>query len=270
MEEPRIEATSVGGRRLAWRVVGQGPPLLLVNGYAATGADWDPAFLAALAGRFEVVCPDNRGMGESDPGPEPMTVDAIATDLRAVMAARGIETCPVAGWSMGGFAAQRLAETAPQAIQALALLSTDPGGPEAVEAAPGDWAQLVDHSGPPREQASRLISLLFPPPAAEAIDREFGDLVAEARTALSPSVLAAQERAMEAWHREERPRSSERPPTLVVHGEEDRVIPAANAELLAARWDATPPELFRGCGHALMAQEPAAVASRLCGFFAGS
>ena len=33
---------------IAWTAVGDGPPLLLVNGYAATGADWDPSFLAAL------------------------------------------------------------------------------------------------------------------------------------------------------------------------------------------------------------------------------
>ena len=269
MEEARIESTEIDGRRLAWRVVGQGPPLLLVNGYAATGADWDPTFLAALAARYEVICPDNQGTGGSDPGPEPISVDALAADLRAVLAARGIESCPVAGWSMGGFAAQRLAETAPEAAEALALISTDPGGPAAVEADPADWQLLVDHSGSPREQASRLISLLFPPPQAEAIDREFGEVVAAARSALSPTILRAQEGAMEAWHREQRPAPRTAPPTLVVHGGEDRVIPAANAALSAERWGAAAPEVFSGCGHAVMAQQPEAVASGLCEFFAG-
>jgi pimeloyl-ACP methyl ester carboxylesterase len=270
VEEPRTESHSVDGRRLAWRVVGEGPPLLLVNGYAATGADWDPTFLTALAARFELICPDNRGMGESDLGSEPMSVDAIAADLRAVLEARGIETCPVAGWSMGGFAAQRLAETAPQSVTALALLSTDPGGSAAVEADPADWRQLVDHSGTPREQATRLISLLFPAPQAEAIDREFGEVVATARTALSPTALRAQEEAMEAWHRNDRPPPADPPPTLVIHGREDRVIPAANAAPLAERWTAAAPAVFDGCGHALMAQQPDAVASRLTEFLAAT
>lgn len=269
MDASRIESTIVDGRRLAWRLVGSGPPLLLVNGYAATGADWDPGFLAALAETHEVICPDNCGVGESDPLPGELTVDALAEDLKAVLAARGVETCPVVGWSMGGFAAQRLAEASPATVGALGLLATDPGGSESVAADPADWGQLTDHSGPPREQASRLISLLFPPPRAEQIDREFGEIVAAARADLSPAVLVAQEGAMEAWHREDRPPPSDPAPALVLHGHEDRVIPAANAEPLAARWGAARAEVFPGCGHALMAQEPEGIASRLREFFAG-
>ena len=243
------ETIRVVGRRLSWGRIGSGPPLLLVNGYAATGADWDPDFLAALAEGREVICPDNRGMGESDLGAEPLTVDAIAADLRAVLVAAGVEACPVVGWSMGGFAAQRLAETAPEMVSALALIATDPGGPAAATADPGDWARLTDPSGSPREQASRLISLLFPPPQAEEIDRQFGGVVAAARAELSPP--------------------AQRPPTVVLHGAEDRVIPAANAEPLAERWGAAGPEIFDGCGHAVMAQQPAAVASMLRELFAG-
>jgi len=263
------ETIRVVGRRLSWGRMGSGPPLLLVNGYAATGDDWDPGFLAALAEGHEVLCPDSRGMGESDLGSEPLTIDAIASDLRVVLEAAAIETCPVVGWSMGGFAAQRLAETSPKMVSALALIATDPGGPAAVTADPGDWARLTDPSGSPREQASRLISLLFPPPQAEAIDREFGEVVAAARAELSPEALRAQEEAMEAWHRAERPAPTERPPTVVLHGAEDRVIPAANAGPLAERWGAGQAELFDGCGHAVMAQQPAAVVSVLRELFAG-
>lgn len=268
MDASRLESTTVDGRRLAWRLVGSGPPLLLVNGYAATGADWDPGFLEALAETYEVICPDNCGVGESDPRPGQLTVDAVAADLGAVLAAQGVKSCPVVGWSMGGFAAQRLAETSPT-VAALGLLATDPGGASSVAPDPADWALLTDHSGSPREQASRLISLLFPPPQAAVIDRDFGEVVAAARADLSPTVLTAQEEAMEAWHREERPPPADPPPTLVLHGREDRIIPAANAEPLAARWSAADVEIFDGCGHALMALEPAVLASRLREFFAG-
>lgn len=42
-------AAEVEGRQLAWRTVGAGLPLLLVNGYAATSEDWDPGFGGAGA-----------------------------------------------------------------------------------------------------------------------------------------------------------------------------------------------------------------------------
>jgi len=260
----RIE---IGERSLAWTSAGEGAPLLLINGYAATSADWDPAFLGGLAEGFEVICPDNRGLGGSELGAvEEVTVDAMAADLEALLNERGIERLAVVGWSMGGFVAQRLALRSPQRVERLGLLGTDPGGAEAVLAEPDVWARLTDHSGTPREQASRLIALLFPPTLAPEIDREFGDLVAAARAQLSPQALRAQEAAMESWHADEQ-EPPQPPPTLVLHGERDAVIPAPNAGALAERWGGEC-ELFPGAGHAFMAQEPQRVAALLREFLA--
>lgn len=266
-ERPPATAIEVDGRRLAWSEAGEGEPLLLVNGYAATGADWDPGFLAALGASRRVICPDNRGLGGSELGDGELGIDDLAADLEALLDALEIERLPVAGWSLGGFVAQRLAERSPARVSALGLIDTDPGGSAAVLADPATWALLLDHSGSPREQATRLISLLFPPGPAAEIDRRFGDVVAEARAALSPAALRAQERAMAAWHREDRPppAAADRPPTVVVHGAEDVLIPAANAESLASRWAAARVEVIAGCGHAAMAQEPERVATLLLG-----
>ena len=236
------------------------PPLLLINGYAATGQDWDPSFLDALSQAFEVIHPDNRGVGGKELGDEELTVDLMAADLEALLDSLGIERLPVVGWSMGGFVAQRLVVRAPQRVASLALLSTDPGGPGAVLANPEAWARLIDHSGTPREQATRLISLLFPPQLAADIDRQFGEVVAAARASLSPATLRAQEAAMVVWHRVPQPVAAAIPQTLVVHGELDEVIPAANATLLADHWPGARVELLAGCGHGVMAQEPQRIA----------
>jgi 3-oxoadipate enol-lactonase len=232
-------------------------PLVLVNGYAATGADWDPAFVAALEGSFEVLRPDNHGA----------TIDAMAGALEALLDERGLEWAHVAGWSMGGFIAQRLATRAPQRVASLALLSTDPGGSAATLADPAVWARLTDHSGTPREQATRLLSLLFPPELAPEIDRQFGDIVAQARAAWPVEKSREQEAAIAAWHAEE-PQlpGPESPPVLVAHGSEDIVVPPANADALAARWPHARVELFAGGGHAFMAQEPARLAELLTAF----
>lgn len=264
MTSPETGQIVIEGRRFAWRTTGAGPPLLLINGYAATGADWDPTFLAELGEAFRVICPDNRGVGDSDPGPAKLTIDGMATDLEALLDALEIERAVVVGWSMGGFIAQRLAARAPRRVAALALLATDPGGPDAVLAAPADWSRLTDHSGTPRERAARLISLLFPVDLAEEIDRQFGELVAAAQAALSLPALGQQEAAMSCWHRSAQPPpASDVPPTLIAHGDLDTVMPVANATALAKHWPGAQVEIFRDCAHALMAQDPSGVAAAI-------
>ena len=243
---------------LTVRVLGAGPPLILINGYAASKDDWDPGFLEGLARTSTLVCPDNRGIGTSPPAGGDLSVAAMAADVVALMDARGIEVADVIGWSMGGFVAQTLAAAAPERVRRLVLLSTDPGGPGAVAAQLDVWKALVDQSGTPREQATRLLGLLFPVGLAARIDAEFGEVVATARASLLPGTLAAQESAMTRWHAEpadERLRKIAMP-VLIAAGTEDQVIPPANAQLLADALPGSRLALFDGGGHAFMAQEP--------------
>jgi len=262
------QAIVVDGRRLAWRTSGAGPPLLLINGYAATSADWDPTLLQALGRSFRLICPDNRGVGGSQLGdPSQLTVEAMASDFESLLDALELERAVVAGWSMGSYVAQRLALRSPARIEALVLLASAPGGPTAASAEPEVWERLTDHSGTPREQATRLISLLFPPDVAAQIDQQFGEVVAAARAQLSHETLAAQERALRAWHDEPQPLpDSDAPSPLVICGSEDVVIPPQNADALAARWPGTRVERIAGGGHAVMAQQPELVARLIVDF----
>ena len=99
------------GRTIAWIAVGDGPPLLLVNGYAATGADWDPSFLGLLAARHRVICLDNVGLGRSALSGDELVggAEGMAADMAVLLNALEIERAAVVGWSMGGFIAQALA-----------------------------------------------------------------------------------------------------------------------------------------------------------------
>jgi pimeloyl-ACP methyl ester carboxylesterase len=263
-----VRAIEIDGRRFAWRSLGSGPPLVLVNGYAASSSDWDPMLLAALARSFELICPDNRGTGESELGVgERLTVDAMVDDVERLLDALALERAAVVGWSMGGYVAQRFALRAPARVTALTLLASAPGGPLGVIGEPSARRALIDHSGTPREQATRLISLLFPADVATRVDGEFGELVAAARAALSPATLAAQERVLGEWHAYAQPRAGEDAPSvLVICGSEDVVLPPANADALAEVWPRARVELIAGGGHAFMAQEPARVAALIASF----
>jgi pimeloyl-ACP methyl ester carboxylesterase len=261
--DTRNGSIEIEGRRYAWHATGTGPPLILVNGYAGTGEDWDPTFLGALAERFEVICPDNRGMGGSDLGDEELTIAAMAEDVEALLDALAIEAAAIGGWSMGGYVAQAVAEGSPSRVSAVALIGTHPGGPTYVPTGDAEaFARLIDYSGTPREQATRLLSVLFPPAEAAAVDAEFGELVAAARAKLDHAALDAQVTALVAWRDREPPPVADPPPALVLHGALDRLVSAGNAAPLGERWNARV-EVFEQSAHAAMAQEPERAAAAI-------
>ncbi len=261
-EEQRGTVSGPGGD-IAWRRIGDGPPLLLINGYAATKDDWDPAFLGSLAAASTVICADNRGIGESGRGDSEITIGAMAEDAVALIDALQIDSASIAGWSMGGFVAQQIAATAPERIDSLVLLATDPGGLIATHGTLDAYQRLTDHTGTPRERAHRLLNLLFPPDVAEGIFSAFGDIVAEAQAKLSPELLNAQQAAMRQWYVDPADDriSAIKAPTLAASGTDDIVIPPENANLIAGQRRDSWLARFRHGGHAFMAQEPQRVGS---------
>ena len=138
------------------------------------------------------------------------------------------------------------------------LLSTSSGDDSSTLGAPDVRDRLRDFSGTPREQATRLISLLFPPDRAVEVDAQFGDQMAQARSSFPKDVAAAQWKAMEAWesHGAAGRLHEISCPTLVATGSEDVVIPPANALGLASAIDGAWLARFPRCGHAFMADYP--------------
>jgi pimeloyl-ACP methyl ester carboxylesterase len=151
------------------------------------------------------------------------------------------------------------------------MIGTHPGGPTYVPTGDAEaFAKLIDYSGTPREQASRLISVLFPPDVATVIDAEFGELVAAARAKLDHRALDAQKAALVAWRNRESPTPlPEPPPSLVLHGRLDRLVSAGNAEPLGERWRARV-DVFEQSAHASMAQEPERAAAAILAIAAPS
>jgi pimeloyl-ACP methyl ester carboxylesterase len=260
----------VEGAGIACRRIGQGRPLLVLNGFAATSADWEPSFIHGLASFNELILIDNRGIGNSTDDGKPFGIDRLADDAAHVIETLGFDRASVLGWSMGGFVAQMLVLQHADRVNKLILLSTDPGGSDADLASTAVWSQLVDTSGTPREQARRLLFLLFPSDVAESFYRQFGDIVAAARARLSADLVNRQAAAMNAWHRNGvGSRLLEiSAPVLIATGTDDVVIPPSNALKLVNGIPGAWLAQFRGGGHAFMAQFPQAVADLINSFVA--
>jgi len=260
----------VDGGRIAYHRLGSGRPLLVLNGLAATSADWDPSFIERLASANDLILLDNRGIGASTDNGAPFDIDQLADDAARVIEALEFERASVLGWSMGGFIAQTLALQNPARIDKLILLSTDPGGVDAKLASPAVRSQLIDTSGTPHEQARRLLSLLFPGVLANSIYDQYGDIVAAARAQLSPELVQRQAAAMDAWHRDGAGSRLQELliPTFVAAGTEDLVIPASNALTLVNAIPGAWLAQFKEGGHAFMAQYPRPLADLINAFLA--
>ncbi|XRD81666.1 alpha/beta hydrolase [Dyella halodurans] len=115
------------GRKLAYRVLGSGEPLILCVRFRGVLDVWDPAFLDALSRSFRVITFDYSGLGRST-GEANYDPRALAQDAVDLADALGIQRFFLAGWSLGGHAAQVVAITHPDRVRKLVLIGTCPPG----------------------------------------------------------------------------------------------------------------------------------------------
>src|SRR5215470_10820875 len=128
MPPESFTTVAVDGAQIFCRRVGKGRPLLVLNGFAATSADWDPSFIDRLASSNELILLNNRGIGGSTDDGRSFDIAKLADDAARVIEILGIKRASVMGWSMGGFIAQAVAVKYADRIDKLVLLSIDPGG----------------------------------------------------------------------------------------------------------------------------------------------
>lgn len=117
----------VGGAAIAYRTIGSGRPLLLLNRMRGTLDTWDPLFLDRLAAGGRVVTVDYPGVGHSG-GTLPSDMTAAADFVAAFADAVDLAEFVVVGWSWGGLVAQALLLDHPRRVTHAVLIGTNPPG----------------------------------------------------------------------------------------------------------------------------------------------
>ncbi len=119
----------LNGIEINYEVHGEGTPLVLAPGYTASLDMWREQ-VPAFSARYRLVTYDTRGHGATtaptDPSRYDLARDYVADQL-ALMDHLGIDAAYVGGLSMGGMIAQEFALQHPERVKALLLFDTSPG-----------------------------------------------------------------------------------------------------------------------------------------------
>lgn len=225
------------GINLYYELHGGGDPLVLIPGLGYGGWMWH-RMIPGLAGHFQVISVDNRGVGQSDKPPGPYTANLLAADILGLLDEHDLPKAHIMGHSMGGFIAQAFALEYPDRVDRLILSATNFGGPRHLPISAEAMAVLTDLSGDPIERLRRGIVVSCAPGFAEN-DPEFVEHWVNYRVnnPIDPAGYQAQlaiglgliSEAASFEHR----LGAVTARTLVLFGAEDKVVPPENAALLA-------------------------------------
>src|SRR3954465_12997969 len=244
--------------QLYWESTGDGPPVLLVMGLGLSGGAWWRT-VETLSRSFRVVTFDNRGVGRSRGLTPAYTTEALADEAVPVLDALAIERANVYGLSLGGMVAQQIALRHPRRVRSLVLGATTPGGRKAELADEEVMTFFSNRGSLPREEAA-WASVAYN--YGRRCRDEHADRIAEdIRQRLSNEFDEAAYQAQllaAALHNCTSRLGRIDVPALVVHGDEDRVVPVETAHLIARRLRHARLHLLPETGHLYTTETPEA------------
>jgi pimeloyl-ACP methyl ester carboxylesterase len=157
-ELPNEIVSAANGVDYAYRQAGEGGvPLVLLQHFRGNLDNWDPALLDALASSRHVVAFDNAGVGGST-GSTPHTVEQMAHDAIAFLAAMGFGEVDLLGFSIGSFVAQEMALIRPAQVRRVILASSAPKGAAGMHG----WApEVIGAIGQPQTRPDGYLDVFF-------------------------------------------------------------------------------------------------------------
>lgn len=101
-----------GDKSIYFEDLGSGDKaLVLIHGWGMSGRAWDGVIIPLLDAGLRVITIDHRGCGRSDHDFADLSIDAIASDVVALIDALSPESVYLNGWSLGGAVATRAAHS---------------------------------------------------------------------------------------------------------------------------------------------------------------
>lgn len=260
-----MRLVEANGLAIGCSISGSGPPLLLIHGAEAT-RDMFAALAPRLASRFTVIAYDQRDSGTTrdltDP-PRTYALADMADDAAELIRALGFVRAHVVGTSLGGHIAQVLAARHPDCIDRLALMSTWLAGCGLAAVNPSGAEQLGLWRTDAGRYAGNIAGMFFTPKYLQAHPEQIDMFRGSSRTA---EQSARRARLLGVPYSIEKGQIEA--PTLLLMGDQDRLIPNAATLALAdiVRWPQA--HVLHGVGHIAPIEAPEELAAAIVRFLA--
>ncbi len=264
------------GQRIGYRAEGRGPLIVLVHGIAGTSATWDD-LIPRLSGRLRVLAPDLLGHGESAKPEGDYSLGAYANVLRDLLEVLGHERATLVGHSLGGGIALQFAYQFPERCERLVLVSSGGLGREVhpvlrAAALPGAEVVLPWLSVAARKSVGRVVHALggLGLRASADLEESWRSFISleepEARRAFLHTVRGIIDLHGQRVSAKDRLYLAAGLPTLILWGDNDRLIPVRHAREAQERIPGSRLEIFPGAGHFPWRDEPRRFAEVLLDF----
>jgi pimeloyl-ACP methyl ester carboxylesterase len=240
------------GARIHWDEEGSGAPLLLIMGLGWPSQAWHRT-RPILSEKYRTIALDNRGAGRSEAPAGPYSIAQMAADAAAVLNAARVNAAHIFGMSMGGMIAQEFALQYPNKVRSLILGCTAAGGPQAVRAEEAALQVLMTRGQDPDQFAKAVSPFIYD--AGTSPEQIEQDTAVRRKWYPSADAYFAQLQAVIAWEAYSRIGQIS-VPTLVIHGENDRLVPPENARLIAARIPGAKLVMIPGASHIFTTDQP--------------
>jgi pimeloyl-ACP methyl ester carboxylesterase len=230
------------------------PLLLLVNGLGSQCINFKVEFCRMFAKQgFWVVRFDNRDVGLSShlKGGPKYFVDDMAEDAFAILDAVRVDAAHIAGWSMGGMIVQAMAIAHPERVLSMTSVMSAPGPIPALREPDVVEAFMAPPATNREEAAERQLAGLraWGSPAYFDVPRITADAHAAYDRCWDPEGRARQAMAVGSSPSRVEALGSLRVPTLVVHGDADRLVPLEAGRATAEAVPGARLEVVTGMGH---------------------
>jgi 3-oxoadipate enol-lactonase len=247
----------VGDIELSYERAGEGPPLLLIMGMSGTRHHWGEPLLSDLRRDFDTIAYDHRDCGDSTKTGEPFTIADMAEDAAGLLRALGLDSAHVTGISMGGMVAQELALAHPDVIRSLTLGCTYCGGEGSRLTGEATMRRLAEGmASGDRERAVRAAWEANVSPSFAAKGDIYATFLQNGlKYGVAVPVIMEQMRAITGHDTSARlPELA--PPTLVIHGTLDEMLPVDNGHMIAGLIPDARLEILEDVGHLFFWEDP--------------